>query len=574
MSTRARRRSTSADADVVKVFDDIKHNGDELNSTQKSISIATAQFAPQQPVPEQLKEVLLPGISPMAQDTLRQRLATPNKHVQADFNGMDKWYMQQNASNSMCSTSEWHSANKYMSQRVRERRTQSVNIRENSVQLRSGTDHNLKRKQIEVKNNFVSRKDEIDRKTTKLSALKKQVETELGQLNQAIQALDNFNKVRFLWPAKANEQCLRARSKRLGIDLVADDVDLQLKRQHFSLCPFGRLSFREGTLLIVVHATLSNSLRVKVLAWCMSECQRHNSHCYCDSRPLFRWHGCTGEKDMLETVSEDLDQKFMNAVEHAGMMQECALALGEDIDRKKQAAIAEVKAEKLNLDSQRLELHVHTLREPPRDSVAYNEWKIATEGLEQSAGQLVDESKTMRKEMKFLEERTDAKVRSHENDVFVALRKREQEYNEALDEDKKLLTEVKHEIHTVLTEIDKCVRMIHDQEKPMKRATTRLNKREKGRSSPERTVDNVHSKLMEEAKDIQATVEALQDEIDTHNANLTDLRETEIMLEEDISIKTRSLKIEKKCVYMRSYFAKFKSEKAASTAGAAAKHRA
>eukprot|EP00041_Stephanoeca_diplocostata_P029706 m.884624 g.884624 ORF g.884624 m.884624 type:complete len:144 (-) comp23613_c0_seq46:2727-3158(-) len=70
-----------------------------------------------------------------------------------------------------------------------------------------------------------------------------------------------------------------------------------------------------------------------------------------------------------------------------------ALALGEDIDRKKQAAIAEVKAEKLNLDSQRLELHVHTLREPPRDSVAYNEWKIATEGLEQSAGQLVDESK-------------------------------------------------------------------------------------------------------------------------------------------------------------------------------------
>eukprot|EP00041_Stephanoeca_diplocostata_P029697 m.884087 g.884087 ORF g.884087 m.884087 type:complete len:162 (-) comp23613_c0_seq13:2931-3416(-) len=57
-----------------------------------------------------------------------------------------------------------------------------------------------------------------------------------------------------------------------------------------------------------------------------------------------------------------------------------ALALGEDIDRKKQAAIAEVKAEKLNLDSQRLELHVHTLREPPRDSVAYNEWKIATEG--------------------------------------------------------------------------------------------------------------------------------------------------------------------------------------------------
>ena len=31
--------------------------------------------------------------------------------------------------------------------------------------------------------------------------------------------------------AKANEQCLKLRAKRIGIDLVADGVDFQLKRE-------------------------------------------------------------------------------------------------------------------------------------------------------------------------------------------------------------------------------------------------------------------------------------------------------------------------------------------------------
>jgi hypothetical protein len=155
-----------------------------------------------------------------------------------------------------------------------------------------------------------------------------------------------------------------------------------------------------------------------------------------------------------------------------------------------------------------------------------------------------------------------------------------------MGQDRKLLNEVKHEITTVLWEIEKCVSMIHSQEKPMMRTTTRLHKRDTGRSSPERTIDAVHDELLQEAKDISAAVDALKAEIATHTLvclivlethiepvkrfhayepcllqNLTDLREMEVMLEEDLAIKTNSRKIEKKCVYHRSYFAKHKADK-------------
>lgn len=140
-------------------------------------------------------------------------------------------------------------------------------------------------------------------------------------------------------------------------------------------------------------------------------------------------------------------------------------------------------------------------------------------------------------------------------------RRRLHRYDETIRQHRRLLNEIKHEISTVLQEIEKCVKMIHDQEAPMKRATARLHKREKGRSSPERTLDDVHDTLLQEAKDISATVETLQAEIATHNANLADLRDMEVMIEEDIAIKTNSASLEQKCIHMRSYFAKHKAEK-------------
>jgi hypothetical protein len=60
-------------------------------------------------------------------------------------------------------------------------------------------------------------------------------------------------------------------------------------------------------------------------------------------------------------------------------------------------------------------------------------------------------------------------------------------------------------------------------------------------------------------------VQSLRKELELNEENFVRLREMEAMLEEDIEIKKRSIRIEKKCIYQRSYFAKFKAEDSAKT---------
>ena len=76
-------------------------------------------------------------------------------------------------------------------------------------------------------------------------------------------------------------------------------------------------------------------------------------------------------------------------------------------------------------------------------------------------------------------------------------------------------------------------------------------------------MDSVNTLLVQEAAEISAAVRALKDELDVNEQNLVELRKMESMLEEDIEIKKRSLRIERKCIYRRSYFAKFKAEEVA-----------
>jgi hypothetical protein len=96
---------------------------------------------------------------------------------------------------------------------------------------------------------------------------------------------------------KANQQCLRARARRIGIDLVADGVDDALKI----------------------------------------------------------------EKEMLGSVSDALDEAFNAAVELSEQMAEASTLLGEDIDRKLQAAQTDVSGHKLQeLHNARTYARTHT----------------------------------------------------------------------------------------------------------------------------------------------------------------------------------------------------------------------
>jgi len=488
---------TSPDSNVAQMFESVKLSGNELKGTQ-SMNLPSSRFQAGEVVPERLKNLLLPGQSPMAQDTLKARLHKPEEQIEPEFEGVANWYADKVPKDQLYSTSDWNAAREYVKNRASNRRELSVGIRETSERLRSTGGSSLLKKSIKVKTTFISRIEEIGEKSTKLKQLKKQVDTELKMLTMTIKGLDEFNQNRFAWPFKANDQCLRNRNKRIGIDLVADDVDFQLKR----------------------------------------------------------------EKDMLEHVSEDLEKAFNQAVDHSEMMSDCSTQLGADISRKAQASKTDTNLEKLKKDSETLNLHVKTLQQPPKDSRQYLEWLSQTDGLENASKELMQASKKMRTTIAKMQEETDQKVRTHDNDTMNAIRKRTAEYQEAIDENRSLLISVKHEIATVLDELNSCCEMVEAQEGPLKRTTTRLKKRELGRKPEERTIDTVHAQLLQEAADLTKTVETLQQEIATHNANLEELRKMESMLEEDLMIKQNSMKIEKKCTYARSYFCRMKNENA------------
>lgn len=84
---------------------------------------------------------------------------------------------------------EWQEVNNHMRQRVRDRRKEAVTGRDNSVKLRSGNDTQLRRKSIEVKNQFIGRKSEVERKTMQLKLLKQKLDTERGMMHGAIATL-------------------------------------------------------------------------------------------------------------------------------------------------------------------------------------------------------------------------------------------------------------------------------------------------------------------------------------------------------------------------------------------------
>eukprot|EP00040_Diaphanoeca_grandis_P043413 m.267986 g.267986 ORF g.267986 m.267986 type:complete len:498 (+) comp75725_c0_seq1:313-1806(+) len=491
------RTVTSPDVGVAQMFETLKLSSNELKGTQ-ALTLPSSRFQASEVMPERLKSLLLPGQSPMAQDALKARLHHPEDQIEPQFDGVERWYADQVPKDQLYSTSDWKAARTYVKERATNRRTLSVGIRETSERLRTTGDSTLLKKSIKVKTTFIDRIEELGEKSQKLKQLKKQVDTELKMLSMTIKGLDEFNQNRFAWPFKANNQCLRNRAKRIGIDLVADDVDFQLKR----------------------------------------------------------------EKDMLEHVSDDLEKAFNQAVDHSEMMQDCSQQLGDDLTRKAAASKTDTRLEKLKSTSESLNLHVKTLQQPPKNSRAYLEWLSQTDGLEAASKELIVASKKMRQTIAKMQEETDQKVRAHDNDCMNAIRKRTTEYQEAIDENRSLLISVKHEIATVLDELKSCCEMVEAQEGPLKRTTTRLKKRESGRTPEERTIDTVHSQLLQEAADLTQTVETLQQEIATHNANLEELRQMEAMLEEDLMIKHNSFKIEKKCTYARSYFCRMKNEKA------------
>jgi len=398
------------------------------------------------------------------------------------------------------SKDEWNHARDFISNSAVSRRRAATTARETTEKARGTTGKHLQKTGGVVRESLTERVSEIKKVIKQLRQGKKFVDTEIALMQHALKTMAAFVDNAFVFPINANSECCQLRDGRIGIDYVEDDVDIQLQRE--------------------------------------SEMLRGVAHSIVEIRQASR-----GMLDYLINVSEHLQG---------------------DIRAKRAATSCDHNLQKLKLDAKTLRLNLKTLDpESSQDWSTIDDWRGASEAMLQAGRDAVTKSKELRLGLAEQQQFVESKLKEFEMDVTASLRKRLVQYEEALGEDESILMQCQYEIATLQKEIKNIHDAIAKQTAPMKRNTTRLEKRGTARPGRERTTDDVNDSLIQEAAEISGAVDALRQELEINEENYVRLREMEAMLEEDIEIKRRSVRIEKKCIYQRSYFAKFKAEDAA-----------
>eukprot|EP00039_Didymoeca_costata_P020397 m.341117 g.341117 ORF g.341117 m.341117 type:complete len:517 (+) comp19832_c0_seq1:221-1771(+) len=397
------------------------------------------------------------------------------------------------------SKDEWEHARDYISKSAVAKRASSSVMRQRTETTKHTTQKNVQTSGGQVRGRLIDRVQDIKKIIKKLRNSKYLTDAQINMMEQSLRTMKNFSSTRFQWPLSANTECCTLRDGRIGIDYVEDDVDIQLQK----------------------------------------------------------------ESEMLQTVGTSILNSVGKSEEVLDFMRKISDELHADIRRKQITTQCDHALEKLTLDARALRLNLNALDpSTKKDMIREDDWRGASLALMDAASDAIEKSQKLRKEMQERTDEIEEMLKRYEGDVTMSMRARLSEYEAALQEDEQILLQCRFEIQTTDKEIKNLLQAIDNKQNPLKRNTTRLERRFDGRPAEERTDDTVNLSLVNEAAEISAAVDALQTELDIQEGNLVELRQMEATLEEDIEIKKRSIKIEKKCLYRRSYFAKFKAEDA------------
>ena len=130
---------------------------------------------------------------------------------------------------------EWHSSNSQNFKQSEKERISSERLRAECERLRKETEDTTRRTQRDVEHKFSQRINNINFWKEELEAKLNATVAEIGavldykaQLEQALQSTS--------FPLEVAKSCLVFREKRVGIDLVHDEVEIQLMKVSFPKC--------------------------------------------------------------------------------------------------------------------------------------------------------------------------------------------------------------------------------------------------------------------------------------------------------------------------------------------------
>ena len=151
---------------------------------------------------------------------------------------------------------EWHASNSQNFTQSEKERAYSERLRAECERLCKETEDTTRRTQRDVEHKLSQRISDINfwkaELETKLRELTNEIEAVKESKNQLEQALLNTN-----FPLEVAKKCLAFREKRVGIDLVHDEVEIQLMKV-LALTLYHTLVLVYSTHVIYIQYSINN----------------------------------------------------------------------------------------------------------------------------------------------------------------------------------------------------------------------------------------------------------------------------------------------------------------------------
>eukprot|EP00912_Choanoflagellata_sp_UC4_P001287 UC4_evm2s804 len=145
-----------------------------------------------------------------------------------DHKKLQRYYSDSGTSLKKYQNEEWQKSMAYISKSSR-RKTEASNRINTAVKtLQRDTQRQLYKCQTKVVSSFSNRIEEVVKWEKKLALLRNLILVEITQMESCINHLVSYRNERFDWTINSNAKCLALREKRLGIDLVVDDPEIEL----------------------------------------------------------------------------------------------------------------------------------------------------------------------------------------------------------------------------------------------------------------------------------------------------------------------------------------------------------
>lgn len=380
---------------------------------------------------------------------------------------------------------EWHSSNSQNFKQSEKERISSERLRAECERLRKETEDTTRRTQRDVEHKFSQRINDINFWKEELEAKLNATVAEIGavldykaQLEQALKSTS--------FPLEVAKSCLVFREKRVGIDLVHDEVEIQLMK----------------------------------------------------------------EVEVIEGIQALLQKTHDETVEQIRRLRSCKYKLEKDLKDKFGAFAIDSDCVNLKDNSQEIGFSPSSVK-VQANSITPDEWQLITDDNICTTEQERIASTTLRQVINSILDQTQQDMMKQRKTVNLVFHKRIQEITDAKKSLEEHLQEVIKEVAAQESNISTLQEDIHAKTAPMQLAHTRLHYRSQ-RPNNELVQDPVQYQLVHEVNQIDESVQQLQKHFLQAEATLKKLNRNQLVLEEDIAIKTNSLMIDAdQCMALR-----------------------